>query len=364
VQSVRHQIFPYYLAHYLKSIFDDVKNITNIQNALPDKTIKYDETFLANAEAYAKSRLAEAQNNGIDLRRKISHRVLLPVDEVQLDIQSTPENEKKIRATFYGINVVGLLASTKSKSNKCLVIYNQGHSGIHYYLDYHEDLKARVLERGCDYLSLYMLGYGLNEGEASFPSKLVGGGKFFHLGKSKTSNHLNYTFFFDKERPHLDPLALFLSGHYKIISELSSSYKNITMLGISGGGWYTTVMSGLVPSINLSFSVAGTMPISFKIEYLNQGDYEQFYSPLWRDYDYWDFYFLGLMAENGEFNRRVNLIYNNNDACCFIDPGASHMKTISENVGAKGMKVIVDESLRHSLNIDLVMDIINKEFNL
>lgn len=83
-------------------------------------------------------------------------------------------------------------------------------------------------------------------------------------------------------------------------------------------------------------------------------------SPLWRDYDYWDFYHLGLIGDDGEFNRSVYLIYNDKDNCCFRDPTASYVKTISEKVGAKGMKVIIDQSLRHSLNVGLVVDIISK----
>jgi len=37
-------------------------------------------------------------------------------------------------------------------------------------------------------------------------------------------------------------------------------YKHVAMLGLSGGGWTTTVASAVVTDIDLSFPTAGSMP--------------------------------------------------------------------------------------------------------
>lgn len=37
-------------------------------------------------------------------------------------------------------------------------------------------------------------------------------------------------------------------------------YKNIVMLGLSGGGWTTTVASAAIPGIDLSIPIAGSVP--------------------------------------------------------------------------------------------------------
>ena len=37
-------------------------------------------------------------------------------------------------------------------------------------------------------------------------------------------------------------------------------YKNIIMVGLSGGGWTTTLASALIPDITLSIPIAGSTP--------------------------------------------------------------------------------------------------------
>ena len=55
-------------------------------------------------------------------------------------------------------------------------------------------------------------------------------------------------------RYFIEPVAL-AAGYAK-----SLGYKHVVMMGLSGGGWTTTVASSVVTDIELSFPVAGSMP--------------------------------------------------------------------------------------------------------
>ena len=47
------------------------------------------------------------------------------------------------------------------------------------------------------------------------------------------------------------------------------------MVGLSGGGWTTNLLSAIDDRIRYSFSVAGSMPIYYRLE-ASMGDIEQF----------------------------------------------------------------------------------------
>ena len=55
-------------------------------------------------------------------------------------------------------------------------------------------------------------------------------------------------------RYFIEPVAL-AAGYAKTLG-----YKNVVMVGLSGGGWTTTVAAGVVTDIDLSFPTAGSTP--------------------------------------------------------------------------------------------------------
>ncbi|MDP4511953.1 hypothetical protein [Nonomuraea turcica] len=89
-------------------------------------------------------------------------------------------------------------------------------------------------------------------------------------------------------------------------------YKQYDMIGLSGGGWTTTVYSAIDTRIKYSFPVAGSMPL-----YLRKGDEpgdkEQIYSDFYKIAGYLDLYVLG-SAGTG---RKQIQILNRWDDCCF-----------------------------------------------
>ena len=54
-----------------------------------------------------------------------------------------------------------------------------------------------------------------------------------------------------------------LSGNYYLIKKIinSSNYNEVVMIGISGGGWYATMLAAIMPEIDKSISFAGTIPL-------------------------------------------------------------------------------------------------------
>ena len=71
--------------------------------------------------------------------------------------------------------------------------------------------------------------------------------------------------FYDKENPNIKPLSLMLSSPYTIINNIIGNYENVVITGISGGALYTTILSGLIPEIEESYSFNGTLPLLFRI---------------------------------------------------------------------------------------------------
>jgi hypothetical protein len=89
-------------------------------------------------------------------------------------------------------------------------------------------------------------------------------------------------------------------------------YRAFHMVGLSGGGWTTTLYAAIDPTIQCSFSVAGTIPL-----YLRSGgsvgDREQFEPSFYRMAGYPDLYVLGA----GERGRQQWQILVRRDDCCF-----------------------------------------------
>lgn len=89
-------------------------------------------------------------------------------------------------------------------------------------------------------------------------------------------------------------------------------YRGFHMVGLSGGGWTTTVYAAVDPTIRCSFPVAGTIPL-----YLRSGgsigDREQYEPTFYRLAGYLDLYILGA-AEPGR--KQVQILVRRDD-CCF-----------------------------------------------
>jgi len=92
-----------------------------------------------------------------------------------------------------------------------------------------------------------------------------------------------------------------------------NKYKRVDMVGLSGGGWTTNLISALDDRIKYSFNVAGSIPLYYR-KGGSIGDIEQFIPQLYRDIaGYPDLYVMGAFGTG----RKQIQILNRNDNCCF-----------------------------------------------
>ena len=262
------------------------------------------------------------------------------------------KNSERITTEIYN-NKVNAILTFSSKTKKCLKIYIQGHGGNPFFYLYHNKLLNFFSKEGCDFLSMSMTGLGLNEGNFSYPSRY---GEIA-LDKNMAKEHKNYAFFYDKNNPNLDPLTLFIAPHYNIIKSLAPDYRDISIMGISGGGWYTVWLSALIPKIRFSVSYAGSLPIEYRKFEGVGGDWEQQNSQIYDYISYWELYKLMTLNENGETNRRAILVYNDEDDCCFYNPYPQDFKSELDKLNWKNLDVIIDKNNKHVINVELMKKI-------
>ncbi len=141
---------------------------------------------------------------------------------------------------------------------------------------------------------------------------------------------------FNPLRPFLEPVAAVINYAFARFGPM-----DVSMTGVSGGGWLTTVYAAIDTRITNSFPVAGSMPYS-----LNQGaddpcahgmDWEQAQfsggpeSP--QPLGYLDLYVLGSTADADSTVKRQQIqILNRYDPCCWT--GAKAENTYAEELGA------------------------------
>jgi len=104
----------------------------------------------------------------------------------------------------------------------------------------------------------------------------------------------------------LEPVARALNY---IQAKYSTVYHDFNMVGLSGGGWTSTVYAAIDPRITLSFPVAGSLPTDF----MEGRDSEQGDKDFYNIAGYRDLYLLGSFGPN----RRQTQILNFHDGCCF-----------------------------------------------
>ena len=100
------------------------------------------------------------------------------------------------------------------------------------------------------------------------------------------------------------------------------------MVGLSGGGWTTTLYSAIDPRIDISFPVAGSLPFYLRSRDLMKsgtlGDFEQRVPGLYERANYLELYLMGSYGEN----RSQLQVLNEYDACCFSGTGYTSYENI------------------------------------
>ena len=227
------------------------------------------------------------------------------------------------------------------RGNGRLMIYCEGHEGS--FTDDGRAKVARLLGAGSAVLAFDMPMRGID----SWPStvQLPGLGEMAFGG----SSHWNWPFL----QPRLLPMRLFLEPILRGLNEVERSvhYDLVGMLGLSGGGWVTTIYASLDPRVASSYAVAGSLPfflgeahpISHRHE--DEGDYEQREAGLFHIVSHLDLYVMGAAGPG----RRQIQILNRYDPCCFFGTRArAYAPLVSEAVRSVGdggdYRLVIDQA--------------------
>ena len=119
------------------------------------------------------------------------------------------------------------------------------------------------------------------------------------------------------------PVQLFLTPITVALNHVQPlAYSSVSMTGVSGGGWTTTIYAALDPRITRSYPVAGSLPLHLREDDKRSntahraavwGDYEQSIPELYAVANYLDMYILSSLGER----RKQLQILNKYDPCCF-----------------------------------------------
>ena len=231
------------------------------------------------------------------------------------------------------------------RPNGGLVIFHSGHEDEGFVSGRAEI--GRFLAEGYSVLALAMPLKGLNMPDPPF----IDHPRFGPM--QVTGNHNMFALL---EDDRYSPLHLFLHPVLASVNYLEEryDYRSLAMVGLSGGGWVTTVYSALDPRIERSFPVAGTLPFHLRAvePRLGWGDWEQSMSPIYRQVNYLDLYVLG----GAGHGRRQVQILNQYDSCCFAGIGArSYVSAVSDRIdeldqGGDFDLVIDDSHVGHSIS--------------
>jgi hypothetical protein len=91
------------------------------------------------------------------------------------------------------------------------------------------------------------------------------------------------------------PISLFLDPAVVGLNWVLARHRfsRVAMIGLSGGGWTTTLMAALDPRIDHAYPIAGSVPLYLRPPDPNSGDWEQVVPSLYALANYEDLYLLG-----------------------------------------------------------------------
>lgn len=212
------------------------------------------------------------------------------------DIQNLKYIEQFTIVQNFNIQSIGYIFHPTT-SNERGLFYHQGHSGG---FELGKKSIAFFLKNGFTVYAFSMPLKGKNNRPVIEIPK---------IGKIQLSNH--------EEFKYLDqPIKYFISPVITMLNYAElKNFKDISMVGVSGGGWTTTLVAALDKRINYSFPVAGSYPmfVRYQESSRNYGDFEQTFPQLYTKINYLDLYILGSTGED----RSQLQISNKYDPCCY-----------------------------------------------
>ena len=219
--------------------------------------------------------------------------------------------------------------------NGRLVLYHSGHAG---YVEPDQTAVDELVSRGNTVLVFDMPLTGINARPLTVE---------LPNGPVTISRH-DHMAYLDPLTPG-SPIRFFVEPVVVMVNEFGGQYADITMIGLSGGGWTTTLAAAIDTRIDRSYPVAGTLPMAVQFAREDAwGDWEQNEPTLYAIADYPDLYVLGA------HQRRQLQVLNEFDPCCFGgDHRSIYESQVQEALSAAGggsFDVFVDtDNRQHSI---------------
>lgn len=266
------------------------------------------------------------------------------LDQDFSDMKNLKQIDKINISMEHGVNSIAYLFHPTSTNNK-LVIYHQGHDGG--FLNGKKPIQF-FLENHYSVLAFSMPLVGMNS------QPIV---ELENEGKIRLTSHNHFSYLdsdtFSSLKYFVEPIAVSLN-----YLDENYAFDTYYMVGISGGGWTTTLYSALDQRITQSYSVAGSLPLYLRYSASDMGDYEQILPDLYKITNYLDLYVLDAYGTD----RRHVQIFNKYDPCCFANPNfetyENEIKSTLSKTGGGNFAIYLDDTHKEHKISDHALKII------
>ena len=232
-------------------------------------------------------------------KTKMPSKIELDIQDERYDDIINLEKIDKITITMeYGVESYAYVFLAK-QNNKDIVLYHQGHGG-----DFVKGKKTIefFLEKGYSVVAFSMPLLGMNN------QPIV---NIENIGVIKITNHEHFRLL---DSDNFSSIKFFLEPVLVAVNYIEYSYNldSIFMVGISGGGWTTTMYSAIDDRIEKSFPVGTMLPLFISLNAPVIPHYESVLLELYEKATYIDLYILSSFGENREQIKIINKF----DSCC------------------------------------------------
>ena len=309
-----YEFFPYSELASLKNQFE---TNSQIMSNNPSETLNIDYLISIQNESdifEKRNQLIQFIWNSDDLPSRLPDYVEQNISDKRFsDLSNLKQIDKLTIEMESGIFSIVYIFSSEI-DNDDVILYHQGHSGG--FINGKNTIQ-KLLNSGFTVAAFSMPLTGMNnqpiiEIENIGPVKIFKHNQFIHLERDDFSP-MSYFF---------TPISLTLNYFDK-----NFSIDKYHMIGISGGGWTTTVYPAIDTRISESFSVAGSLPLSLRNTIDDVGDYEQYNTEFYSVANYFELY---VMSSFGE-DRKHFQIYNKFDSCCFAGNTSEYYENSIKN---------------------------------
>jgi len=273
------QILPILYETNVQSLIhiDNEADIAKIRNQLID--------YVWKEEGFSKNKMPS----------KIEHDVK---DERYEGIINLEKIDKITLTMEYGVESYAYIFVADQK-NEDIILYHQGHDG-----DFVNGKKTIefFLEKGYSVVAFSMPLLGMNN------QPII---NVENIGTIKLTDHEQFRLL---DSDDFSSIKFFLEPIMVAVNYIENNYNSnsIFMIGISGGGWTTTIYSAIDDRINKSFPVGTMLPLFISLNAPAMPHYESVLLELYEKASYLDLYILSSFGENREQIKIINKF----DSCC------------------------------------------------